>query len=690
MIAGPVFHFELVRTARRRRFYITRFAFGLVLLGILGMNYGSFAASRWFIDQTRGGMLTTRELNAFGYSVFASLMVAQAALVLGLTPALVADSVASERQRKTLHYLMASRLKGVEIVLGKLGARLLNLGTYLAAALPIVSLLTLFGGIDPAMIVLTYAAIGSTAFFLAALAILASVTSRRPRDAVGASYGLGATWLFGPPIIRAIVPALVETMSESYQYYSGGRADVAAGALALIILGGLALGTLATFAMTLFRGTRDAAGLTFALITLWLVGPPLAAALAPLLPPPLDAASGRVEPFSEWASPGSPLGLLSKSGPMYQGGFDAVWKEVGWMIGSQLAFGTALVAIAAWQVRPAFRRIESRSERPAKGRFASRRWRARRPCGDAPIYWKEAYFLRSGGGLPRRIARMFVPFLLLSIFFGIVYYLAGSAFREAWDNGYRVVDYQHHPRRLALNLALRIAGSAIFALWMLQLSGLTAASFTSEREQDTWISLLATPLEGREILRGKMFGALRTTAQFGVTLLALWLLGLAAGAVHPLGFLAALAAAGMFTWFVTALGTFASLKMKTTWRAQVLTQGVIIAPHLCCVFYAPSILAIMGLSLLSYSDVQNLLAIDLRWYRNEGAFWPIVFFAVYLTIYVVGGLLFYVGGAFFMTWAAFNGFDATADRPRNPRQGPRPAADAKKAFFVDGPGTEVV
>lgn len=690
MIAGPVFHFELVRTARRPRFYITRFAFGLVLLGILGLNYASLASTRWIMDGTRGGSLTTREMNAFGYAVFASLMVAQAALVLGLTPALVADSVASERQRKTLHYLMTSRLKGVEIVLGKLSARLLNLGTYLAAALPIVSLLTLFGGIDPAMLVLAYAAIGSTAFFLAALAILASVTSRRSRDAVGAAYGLGATWLFGPPIIQGIVPALIGMISDLYRDDLGGRAGFGAGAFALIVLGILGMGAMTILAMALLKGTRDAVGLTYALISLWLVGPPLAAALAPMLPPPLVASAGWAGPFAEWALPGSPLGLLSNSGPMYQGGFDAVWREVAWMIGSQLAFGALLVAIAAWQVRPAFRRLESRSERPSGARRASRRWPARRPCGDDPIYWKEAYFLRSGGGLARRIARMSVPFLLLSIASGIVYFCAGDAFRELRAYGYGAGEYRTYVGRSTLNMALRVAGTGIFAFGMLQLAGLTAASFTSEREQDTWISLLSTPLEGREILRGKMFGALRAMLPFGVTLLGLWLFGLAAGAVHPLGFLAALAAAGMFTWFVTALGTFASLKLKTTWRSQVLTQGVIIAPHLCCVFYAPSILAIMGLSLLSYSNVKDLLEIEFRWWRNDASIWPALLMGAYLTIYVVVGLLFYLGGAIFMTWAAFSGFEATADRPRNPRRGPRPAADAKKAFFVDGPGTGIV
>ena len=90
--------------------------------------------------------------------------------MLGLTPALVADAIASERVRKTLHYLLASPLGSGEIVLGKLAARLLGVGVYPALALPIVSLLTLIGGVSPAGLVLGYLALASSAYFLASLA----------------------------------------------------------------------------------------------------------------------------------------------------------------------------------------------------------------------------------------------------------------------------------------------------------------------------------------------------------------------------------------------------------------------------------------------------------------------------------------------------------------------------------------
>ena len=73
---------------------------------------------------------------------------------LGAGPdsSVVAGVIADEKQRKTLHYLMASRLTSFEIVLGKLLARMLYVAVLLGVSLPVLSLLVLFGGIDPRLV----------------------------------------------------------------------------------------------------------------------------------------------------------------------------------------------------------------------------------------------------------------------------------------------------------------------------------------------------------------------------------------------------------------------------------------------------------------------------------------------------------------------------------------------------------
>ena len=81
-----------------------------------------------------------------GASIFATLIAFQGVAVLVLTPAIVAGVVADEKRRKTLQYLMVSRLTSTEIILGKLFARLLHIGVFLAIGLPVMCLISLFGG----------------------------------------------------------------------------------------------------------------------------------------------------------------------------------------------------------------------------------------------------------------------------------------------------------------------------------------------------------------------------------------------------------------------------------------------------------------------------------------------------------------------------------------------------------------
>src|SRR5262249_18317381 len=133
VLPGPVFVFELLTTSRRGRFYLARGFYSLVLLMVLLSVYSSWA-------QADPGELANDQVRWFAISVFFSIAIAQEVLVLVLTPALVAGVIADEKQRKTLHYLLASRLTGPEIVLGKLLVRLLYAGVLLGVSLPVLSL----------------------------------------------------------------------------------------------------------------------------------------------------------------------------------------------------------------------------------------------------------------------------------------------------------------------------------------------------------------------------------------------------------------------------------------------------------------------------------------------------------------------------------------------------------------------
>jgi ABC-type transport system involved in multi-copper enzyme maturation permease subunit len=189
MLPGPVFNFELMATARRGRFYLTRaFYAGILFLILWGIHAGWTAETR--------GELPSNSVSWFAFSTFCAITVGQEILVLVLTPALVAGVIADEKQRKTLHYLMASRLSSAEIVLGKLLVRMLYVSILLGVSLPILSLLVLMGGIDPRLVLLTCGATLSTGWFLASLSIWVSTIARRVREAFLIAFVLECLWLF--------------------------------------------------------------------------------------------------------------------------------------------------------------------------------------------------------------------------------------------------------------------------------------------------------------------------------------------------------------------------------------------------------------------------------------------------------------------------------------------------------------
>src|SRR5579885_2196227 len=181
---GPVLFYDLLRTARRSRYFLIRVLYCLFLLAILGWMW-----LVWYMDyryQTRP--MGPNELTKFASSFFYTFMVVQFLVVTVLAPAYTAGAVAEEKDRKTLEFLLATDLRNREIVLSKLISRLCNVGMIVLAGLPILAFLQFLGGVDPGLVLAGFAATLFTVFSLAGVSILASVVVRKPRDAIILSY----------------------------------------------------------------------------------------------------------------------------------------------------------------------------------------------------------------------------------------------------------------------------------------------------------------------------------------------------------------------------------------------------------------------------------------------------------------------------------------------------------------------
>jgi ABC-type transport system involved in multi-copper enzyme maturation permease subunit len=195
MLPGPVFEAEVRATARRWRSYASRSCYGAALLAVLVYNYYVWLS-------VSEGSLSFGQMAKLAQTTFYSVAGLQLLAVMIATPSLAAGAIAEERQRKTLDYLLASRLRSREIVVGKLTARLLAMSVLLIASVPILALLSLLGGIDPKLNLLLLAVTVSTMLLVGALSIFLSSVSRRPRDAIRATHGLVGLWFLYPLLLR--------------------------------------------------------------------------------------------------------------------------------------------------------------------------------------------------------------------------------------------------------------------------------------------------------------------------------------------------------------------------------------------------------------------------------------------------------------------------------------------------------
>jgi ABC-type transport system involved in multi-copper enzyme maturation permease subunit len=184
-LVGPVFAYDLVRTARRGRLFAFRTLYLLAMLLVL-----LYVWALWADASSRGPITGSaiRDQARLTEVLAVTLMAAQLVVAVLATPALSAGAIAEEKERRTMELLLATDLSAAEIVIGKTGARLGRMAEFLLAGLPILSALQFLGGVPPELVLMGVAACLLTTAGLAGVGAFVSATLRRPRDAVAVTY----------------------------------------------------------------------------------------------------------------------------------------------------------------------------------------------------------------------------------------------------------------------------------------------------------------------------------------------------------------------------------------------------------------------------------------------------------------------------------------------------------------------
>jgi ABC-type transport system involved in multi-copper enzyme maturation permease subunit len=438
----------------------------------------------------RGGLMTS-----------VALMVTVA---LVLSPALLAGSLAGDRERGVLGLLLTTRVSPREIVTGRFAGKLSQMAMIMLAGLPLLAFNASLAGFGAGSIAIGVAMPLAVAFGAGGLALAASVISKRGIAALVTVYLLLVGLLLTPMLQGVGLPAWLEQGVLPFNPYAG---------------------------------------------------------VSPLA-------------WDENRSPG--MGVV------------ALWT----------ALGFVGLALAAWRLRP----ISFAREAGARKRF-SLLPRRRPPVSEThPMLWKALHVEDVGalGWFGRLLGALVLAWLagcstVLMVIAAWSLWITPDSHWESWATA-ALHDWVARPSILA----------SVLIQWALGIQAAVAVS--AERERGTWDALLCSPLEGREIVWGKICASLVALRWLLAAAIWAWTGALVLGAMKVADYVGVMTGVIATGVLMTAVGLRASLAARTMTRSVVMTIGVWLGAFLGLgVVTLIAMLAFLLAGLSVYISVQYLL-----------------------------------------------------------------------------------
>ncbi len=194
---NPIIVKELRSRMRGARAFATLTAV-LVLMG--GVSYALFqmvlATSRYS---------STPVSPLIGQTLFAGLAMLELMMVCGITPAVTAGAISGEQERETYEMLLATPLRPASILWGKLVSALGYIFLLIFAAVPMASLVFIFGGVAPRDMLKALVFLIVLAVMMGVLGLFMSALFRRTGRATVVSYLVVILLLFAPSFLAAAI-----------------------------------------------------------------------------------------------------------------------------------------------------------------------------------------------------------------------------------------------------------------------------------------------------------------------------------------------------------------------------------------------------------------------------------------------------------------------------------------------------
>ena len=191
----PLLRKELAEQAARRRTYIIRMLYAVLLGGLFALFYYGM------VEDAGGDLL---RILGSGREVFEMLVALQFAGIYVFLPGMTASVLAGEKERDSLSLLLVTDLRPWEIVLEKYAGRLVPMFTFLLLGLPFLAIAYSFGGITSDYLLSGAYLLALTSLQVGAFGVMLSAFSRTTAQAFIGTYVLGVLFYFATAILYVL------------------------------------------------------------------------------------------------------------------------------------------------------------------------------------------------------------------------------------------------------------------------------------------------------------------------------------------------------------------------------------------------------------------------------------------------------------------------------------------------------
>ncbi len=218
-VFGPIFDKELRVISRRKRTYVLRCIYVMLMLILVVLAWLTAVDN---LGPASDAYSASRMAGA-GLSIVTTIVVFQFIMLQLMGVILTSAAISEEIHRRTLGVLMTTPISSFQIVMGKLFGKLLQLLMLLALSVPLLAIVRVFGGVPWRLLIASTCITATAVLFAASVSMFFSIGSRR-------AYGAFIKTLLCGLFLYLLLPGLFTWMV----YKSDVAGDGGAFALALL------------------------------------------------------------------------------------------------------------------------------------------------------------------------------------------------------------------------------------------------------------------------------------------------------------------------------------------------------------------------------------------------------------------------------------------------------------------------